>query len=82
MLGIILQVRALSSDLCVDTLGHSNGVLGMYYCHGKSINQIFRLSGNGILYNDENCVYPKNNKVHIKDCRSKIPESKWSYDEV
>lgn len=75
------EIRATSSDLCVDTLGHRNGGIGMYYCHGMGGNQRFRLSGDGILFCHESCMYPEHDKVNIVDCKNLVSKAKWSYDE-
>lgn len=66
----------------MDTLGHQNGEIGMYYCHGMGGNQRFRLDGNGVLYSNENCLYPQGEKLKITECKAFTSTAKWTFNEV
>ncbi|WP_411025661.1 ricin-type beta-trefoil lectin domain protein, partial [Salmonella sp. s55004] len=73
------EIRAVSSALCVDTLGHNSDAIGIYYCHGTGGNQRFRLDGKGRLIFHESCLYPEDTKVFIIECNRMRSKAQWKY---
>ncbi len=82
------QIRALDSDLCIDTLGREKrgGPLGISPCHGMGGNQRFRLNVIGEMANGEYCLYPVSTEIRIRMCQRgqyNVPSNAvWEYNEV
>ena len=68
----------------MDTYGRKNGeLIGLAKCHGLGGNQVFAMSRNAQIMNDDNCMdVPGPNKpIKLVRCHSAGGNQAWSYDE-
>lgn len=69
-----------TTNFCLDTLsGKEQGQipLGVFYCQGgKSANQVFTLTNEGVLRREEACASVYNKFVYLRNCDDSS-EQKW-----
>ena len=65
-----MQIKAVGTQMCVDSMGHKNGNGAMEYghCHRMGGNQLFRLNSANQLAQYDQCVTTIRGKVTLTHC--------------
>ena len=74
------EIRNKRSGMCLDTMGRSQGKVGMYKCHGLEGNQYFYYTQHMQLLRDTNCLEVKNGAVVFVKCNQQDRNQKWEYN--
>lgn len=81
----LLQIRAIGTNDCLDSMGHKNGngAIEYGYCHRMGGNQLFRLSEEDQLAQYDQCITIRrgSGKVTLVHCDT-TEYKEWKHDTV
>lgn len=70
--------------MCLDTLEHKSGNVGLWECHGEGRNQHWHITKDHLLKNDDVCIQAageneNGNLATLEKCNENVKEQKWTH---